>query len=38
VRTKIFRDLYRGINEFKKSYQPDDLLADSYNNLDRKEN
>jgi hypothetical protein len=41
---KNFRDLYRGINECKKGYQPttnsvigenDNLLAESYNMLNR---
>jgi hypothetical protein len=44
---KNIRDLYRGINEFKRSYQPrnnfvqdenGDLLADSQNILDRGKN
>jgi hypothetical protein len=43
-KTKNIRDLYRGINEFKRGYQPrnnlvmdenDDLLADSHNILYR---
>jgi hypothetical protein len=50
VRTRILetiRDLYRGINEFKKVYQPrsnfvkdekGDLLADSNNILNRWKN
>jgi hypothetical protein len=41
-KNKNIRDLYRGINDFKKGYQPrsnlvkdenGDLLADSHNNL-----
>jgi hypothetical protein len=44
---KNIRDLYRGINEFKKGYQPRsklvkdenvDLLADSHNILNRWKN
>jgi hypothetical protein len=44
---KNFRDLYRGINEFKRGYQPrnnlvkddnGDLLADSHNILNRWKN
>jgi hypothetical protein len=44
---KNIRDLYRGINEFKRRYQPinnlvkdenDDLLADSHNILNRWKN
>jgi hypothetical protein len=47
VRTRILRDLYRGINKFKKGYQPrcnlvkdenGDLLADSHNILNRWKN
>jgi hypothetical protein len=43
-KNKIIRDLYRGINEFKRGYQPrnnlvkdenGDLLADSHNILNR---
>jgi hypothetical protein len=46
-RNKNIRDLYRGMNEFKKGYQPrtnlvkdenDDLLADSHNILNRWKN
>jgi hypothetical protein len=45
--TNIIRDLYKGINELKRSYQPrnnlqkdenDDLLADSHNILNRWKN
>jgi hypothetical protein len=44
VRTNISRDLYRGVNEFKKGYQPRSnlvkggnggLLADSHSILNR---
>ena len=44
VRSKRFRDLYRGINDFKKGYQPrcnivknekGDLVADSHSIVDR---
>jgi hypothetical protein len=44
---KNIRDLYRGINEFKRGYQPrnnlikdenGDLLADSHNILNRRKN
>jgi hypothetical protein len=43
-KNKNIRDLYRGINEFKRGYQPrnnivnnenGDLLADSHNILNR---
>jgi hypothetical protein len=46
-KNKNIRDLYRGINDFKRSYQPrsslvkdenDDLLADSHNILNRWKN
>jgi hypothetical protein len=46
-KSKNIRDLYRGINEFKRGYQPrnnlvndenGDLLADSYNVLNRWKN
>jgi hypothetical protein len=46
-KNKYFRDLYRGINEFKKGYQPrtnlvsgerGDLLADPHKILDRWKN
>jgi hypothetical protein len=46
-KNKNIRDLYRGINEFKRVYQPrnnlvkdenSDLLADSYNILNRWKN
>jgi hypothetical protein len=46
-KNKNIRDLYRGINEFKKGYQPrsnlvkdenGDLLADSHNILNRWKN
>jgi hypothetical protein len=46
-KTKNIRDLYRGINEFKRSYQSrnnlvkddnDDMLADSHNILNRWKN
>jgi hypothetical protein len=46
-KSKNIRDLYRGINEFKKGYQPrsnlvkkenGDLLADSHNILNRWKN
>jgi hypothetical protein len=46
-KNKNIRDLYRGINEFKRGYQPKnslvkgengDLLADSYNILNRWKN
>jgi hypothetical protein len=42
TKNKVIRDLYRGINEFKKGYQPrtilvkddrSDLLADPHNIL-----
>jgi hypothetical protein len=44
---KLLKNLYRGINEFKRGYQPrnnlmndenDDLLADSHNILNRWKN
>jgi hypothetical protein len=44
IKTKNIRNLYGGINEFKKGYRPriniiknenDDLLADSQNILNR---
>ena len=44
IKMKNIRDLYRGINDFKKGYQPrtsivndekDDLVADSYSILAR---
>ena len=47
VRYKILRDLYRGINDFKKGYQPitnivkdekGDLVADSYSIVARWRN
>jgi hypothetical protein len=46
-KNKNIRDLYRGINEFKKSYQPrtnlvkhmnGDLLADSHSIFNRRKN
>jgi hypothetical protein len=46
-KNKNIRDLYRGINEFKRDYQPrsnlvkdenGDLLADSHNILNRLKN
>jgi hypothetical protein len=46
-KNKNIRDLYRGINEFKRGYQPrnnlmkdenDDLIADSHNILNRWKN
>jgi hypothetical protein len=43
-KNKNIRDLYRGINEFKKGYQPrtnmvkGDLLADSHSILNRRKN
>jgi hypothetical protein len=47
TKNKNMRDLYRGINEFKRGYQPrnnlvkdenGDLLADSHNILNRWKN
>jgi hypothetical protein len=47
MRTRISRDLYRGINEFKRGYQPrnnlvkdenGDLLADSHNTSNIRQN
>jgi hypothetical protein len=47
TKNKNIRDLYRGINEFKKGYKPrsnlvkhenGDLLADSHNTLNRLKN
>jgi hypothetical protein len=46
-KNKNIRDLYRGINEFKRDYQPrnnlvkdenGDLLVDSHNILNRRKN
>jgi hypothetical protein len=47
IKYKNIRDLYRGINEFKRGYQPrnnlakdenGDLIADSHNTLNRRKN
>jgi hypothetical protein len=47
IKTKFMRDLYRGINKFKKGYQPrinikndenDELLVDSQSVLNRWKN